>query len=89
MARSTRRTIRNTPTPLARDLLRFANNADTLSRRAKVLDAEKDAGALRALLATSEEHIEHLRALSDGEEQDNEAEREGRIPQWYDNKRRS
>lgn len=73
MPRSTKRTIRNTPTPLARDLLRFANTADRLSRRAKTLaakvrDVEIDAGALRAMLAASGEHIEHLRALAEDEE---------------------
>lgn len=73
MARSTRRTIRNTPTPLARDLLRFANDADTLSRRAKslaakVVSVEKDAEALGAMLDASGEHIERLRALVDEEE---------------------
>lgn len=73
MPRSTKRTIRNTPTPLARDLLRFANQADTLSRGAKtlaikVVDVEKDAEALRAMLEASGEHIERLRAEADGEE---------------------
>ena len=62
MARSTRRTIRNTPTPMARDLLRFANNADTLSRRAKSLAAkvvivEKDAEALLAMLDSTKERL--------------------------------
>ena len=72
MPRSTKRTIRNTPTPLARDLLRFANTADRLSRRAKtlakkVLDVEKDAGALRAMLASTDEHMRVLRQAADGE----------------------
>ncbi len=60
--RSTKRTIRNTPTPLARDLLRFSNTADRLSRRAKtlaakVVDVEKDAEALRACLTVAHEQL--------------------------------
>lgn len=65
MPRSTKRTIRNTPTPLARDLLRLANTADRLSRQAKTLadkavSVEKDAEALRAMLTyDSHEEEEH------------------------------
>ena len=73
MARSTWRTIRNTPTPLARDLLRLANNADHLSRRskalaAKVVDVEKDAEALRAMLTRLAHDEERLEAFEQDEE---------------------
>lgn len=40
MTRATKRTIRRMKSPMARDLLRLANDADSLSRRARRM-AEK------------------------------------------------
>lgn len=47
MARKTKRTIRKTPSPLARELIRLGNDADGISRRAhrlaeKVRELERD-----------------------------------------------
>ncbi len=49
MARSTQRTIRRTSTPLARELLRLANDAHLISARAKRLSDKVNRAELDAL----------------------------------------